>query len=196
MKTLLLAVAVCSAALLPAQTLTEYAVAASGGASAAVAGKGISAGLDKIFGDLNKKTAKAATEVKEPPKVVQPAKFPADPGSAASSGGGGGVYRPSAVAGAAPGEVQAIPGAAAGAVPTAVAASPATPLPESSREALQKITAGMSRKDVIAGAGPPASRIMMDEDGHLVEVFTYIKQGESLGTVRLMDGTVEAVRLR
>src|SRR5512142_452559 len=75
--------------------------------------------------------------------------------------------------------------------PAPSAATTAPPLPAASRDALAKVTAGMTRKDLVAKAGEPASKIMMDEDGHLVELYTYAAKGESIASVRLMDGAVE-----
>jgi tetratricopeptide (TPR) repeat protein len=60
---------------------------------------------------------------------------------------------------------------------------------------LQKVTAGMSRSQVLQ-LGPPAGRITTDDDGHLIEIFQYSVNGESLGTVRLTDGTVSSVQIR
>jgi len=53
----------------------------------------------------------------------------------------------------------------------------------------------MSREDLLK-LGAPASRIMMDEDGHLVETFSYADKESSLGRVRLTDGVVYSVEIR
>jgi tetratricopeptide (TPR) repeat protein len=69
------------------------------------------------------------------------------------------------------------------------------PPPEVSAGDLQKVTAGMSREQLLK-LGSPAGRITMDEDGHLLEVYQYSANGTGLGTVRLTDGTVSSVEIR
>ena len=77
------------------------------------------------------------------------------------------------------------------------AKSPSLPpaAPEVSAGDLQKVTAGMSREQLLK-LGSPAGRITMDEDGHLLEVYQYSANGTGLGTVRLTDGTVSSVEIR
>jgi len=80
---------------------------------------------------------------------------------------------------------------------TGGAKSPSLPpaAPEVSAGDLQKVTAGMSREQLLK-LGSPAGRITMDEDGHLLEVYQYSANGTGLGTVRLTDGTVSSVEIR
>jgi hypothetical protein len=52
----------------------------------------------------------------------------------------------------------------------------------------------MSREQLLK-LGPPAGRITMDDDGHLMETYQYAANGTSLGTVRLTDGTVSSVEI-
>jgi tetratricopeptide (TPR) repeat protein len=60
---------------------------------------------------------------------------------------------------------------------------------------LQKVTAGMTR-DQLLKLGPPAGRITTDDDGHLSEIYQYSANGMSLGTVRLTDGRVSSVQVQ
>jgi hypothetical protein len=54
----------------------------------------------------------------------------------------------------------------------------------------------MSR-DSLLKLGPPVSRILMsDDDGHVLETFSYADKDTSLGRVRLTDGVVSSVEIR
>jgi hypothetical protein len=53
----------------------------------------------------------------------------------------------------------------------------------------------MNREDVLR-LGPPASRITMFDDGHVVEVYRYQTGDNSLGVVRLTDGAVSSTQVR
>lgn len=55
------------------------------------------------------------------------------------------------------------------------------------------ITPGMTRAQVLK-LGPPSSRLTMDDDGHLVEIFDYAASGVARGRVRLVDGVVASVQ--
>jgi tetratricopeptide (TPR) repeat protein len=68
------------------------------------------------------------------------------------------------------------------------------PPPEVNAGDLRKVTAGMKREQLLK-LGPPAGRITMDEDGHLIEIYQYSANGAGLGTVRLTDGTVSSVQV-
>jgi tetratricopeptide (TPR) repeat protein len=74
---------------------------------------------------------------------------------------------------------------------------PSLPMPpEVAAGDLQKVTAGMSREQLLK-FGSPAGRLTMDDDdGHLIEIYQYSANGASLGTVRLTDGTVFSVEIR
>lgn len=60
---------------------------------------------------------------------------------------------------------------------------------------LKQVSNGMSREQLLK-LGAPSSRMTMDEDGHLIEVFQYSADGEPIGTIHLTDGAVSAIRLR
>lgn len=191
----------CLAVSGPAQTLIEHGLAASGGTVAGVAGKGISDGIDGIMRGLDAQAKKAA--VKEPPKAPKETK-PAPPSVKAQfapselpnpSSDGGGLARHTGAlkaqrTGAEPAATVEAVAAPVNAIP---APKPVEMLPETSREALLQIAVGVSREDLIAKAGKPASQITMDEDGHLLEVYRYQARGESLATVRILDGAVSSV---
>ncbi|MBS1876758.1 MAG: hypothetical protein JSU00_26325 [Acidobacteria bacterium] len=63
------------------------------------------------------------------------------------------------------------------------------------RAVLASIAPGTSRQDLMALAGTPSSRIIMGDGGRLTEVYTYRNNGEMVGSVRLTDGEVTAVRI-
>lgn len=76
---------------------------------------------------------------------------------------------------------------------------PSSPPPMTLQD-LQKITAGMSRTEVLK-LGEPADRITMFEDGGLLEIFSYqthdpVHGDRLMGLVRMVDGTVSDVQLR
>ena len=88
------------------------------------------------------------------------------------------------------------PPRSADAVASDAAKPPALPPPpEMSANDLQKVTAGMSREQLLK-LGPPAGRVTMDDDeGHLIEIYQYSANGEGLASVRLTDGTVSRVQM-
>lgn len=63
------------------------------------------------------------------------------------------------------------------------------------KAALASIQQGATRQELIAIAGAPSSRIVMGDGEHLSEVYTYRSGRETLGSVRLTDGSVTAVRV-
>ncbi len=73
---------------------------------------------------------------------------------------------------------------------------PPPPPPPVTAEDLKTITPGAAREDVLK-LGVPASRITMyGEEGHLLEIYSYITNGAIFGVVRLSDGAVSKVELR
>lgn len=186
---------------MPAQTLTEAAVAASGGTVAGMAGKTVSDGISGIMGAVAKQTNRAATNAKDAkPKETNPQLLGlpkpgpmtySDPGSSPS----GYVVRPTSTRAAAtvPSGAEPAPVAASYQAP-AVVPEPA-PLPDASPEVLATITVGTAKQELITKAGTPGSRIVMDEDGHLVEVYRYLAKGSTIASIRLTDGAVTSVKL-
>lgn len=190
------------AVIVSAQSLVESAAAAAGGSAAGVAGKKVSDGLDKVFSSVGGVAATAAgtgdakgrrgmLSVPPIPEVrmkSQPAG--ATPGPLPRTGGG----RQANLRGPAQGATAAVtatdPAPVAEAVPAAPAAPPA---PLATVEDLKTLS-GATREDVVGKMGKPAARITSNDDGGLVEVYTFRGQGGSLGSVRMMNGKVTDVR--
>jgi hypothetical protein len=57
----------------------------------------------------------------------------------------------------------------------------------------QNLTRGAGREAVLAKLGSPSSRILMPEEGKMVELYRYAREGKVLGTVRIVDGAVDQV---
>ncbi len=72
---------------------------------------------------------------------------------------------------------------------------PPPPPREVTVEDLKGITPGTIREDLLK-LGPPASRLSMSDDGHLLEIYSYMTGDTTLGVVRLSDGAVSRVELR
>jgi len=51
------------------------------------------------------------------------------------------------------------------------------------------------RRDDVLKMGAPASRITQDDDGHLLETYSYWAKDASIGRVKLTDGTVSSVEV-
>jgi hypothetical protein len=186
---------VLAAGLAGAQTMTEVGASTAGGAIGSAAGKKVSEGITSIFGKVDKAAGKAAKPPEDNSKSaplleVGPAVVVKGPGGVESvpppppaSGHRASVAKPAAVPEALP-EIQPPP------------PPPPPPPPQVTVEDLKRVTNGMSREDVLK-LGAPSSRIMMDDDeGHLVEVYSYADKDTSLGRVRLKDGVVSSVEVR
>jgi hypothetical protein len=186
-----------AAGLAGAQTITEVGASAAGGAIGSAAGKKVSEGITSIFGKVDKAAGKAA----KPPEDNSKGAPLLDVGPAVVVKGAGGAE-----------SVPPPPPPAAG--HRASVAKPAPPTPEALPEILpppppppppppavtvddlKKVTNGMSREEVLR-MGAPSSRIMMDDDeGHLLEVYSYADKDTSIGRVRLKDGAVASVEIR
>lgn len=196
------------AAIVSAQTLVEHATAAAGGTAAAAAGKKVSDGIDSVFGalgnvakdaagkeDKNKTKGRRTIDPAPPiPEVrivtggsvpgVAPMKKPAAPAVAKR----GAPAAQSAVVPA----VSEPPVAPVAEPPAAPAAPPAPVLPTAAD--LAALQTGMARADVQAKMGKPSSRVTMDDDGKLVEIYSYRNKSGALGSVRLVDGVVKEIR--
>jgi hypothetical protein len=182
-----------------AQTMTEVGASAAGSAIGSAAGKKVSDGITAIFGKVDKTTAKAAKTPAEDNSKAAPL-LDVGPGAPRISGGvsssGGAtesVPPPPPPAGhrasvAKPVVAEALPEIAPPPPP------PPPPAPQVTAEDLKKVASGMSREDLLK-LGAPASRIMMEDDGHMLETFTYADRDTSLGRVRLTDGVVSKVEI-
>jgi hypothetical protein len=187
---------VAFAGLLPAQALVEHAAAAAGGSVGGVAGKKVSDGLSKIFEKVDTTTKKAAkTGDNGKAKEVDAKGVPllqVGPGSPKGRDTSGVVPPPP------PARRAGVPTQAPPPAPVRVAAVPTPPpppLPEVKLEDLKKIIAGTKREEVLK-LGPPASRVTMFDDGHLLEIYRYMAGDMTLGVVRLVDGSVTSLLIR
>ena len=174
------------------QTMTEFGAAAGVGTVAGANGKNVGDGLTAVFGKINGQAVKAAGKADTPPPALELA--PAQP----KSDDGGVPLPPGTVRRAAPQPglpvfAQIPVPAQATQLPDLAEAVPALPPPpEMSPEKLKSVSAGMSRVDLLR-LGMPASKIVMDEDGQLVEIYSYRQNQQRIGTVRLSNGAVASV---
>jgi hypothetical protein len=183
-----------AAGLAGAQTMTEVGASAAGGAIGSAAGKKVSEGITSIFGKVDKSTAKAAKPQEDnskaaplldvgPAVVKGPSAAESVPPPPPAAGHRASVAKPAANPDALPEILPPPP-------------PPPPPPPQVTAEDLKKVTNGMSREDVLR-LGAPVSRIMMDDDeGHLLEVYSYADKDASIGRVRLKDGAVASVEIR
>jgi hypothetical protein len=175
-----------------AQTMTEVGASAAGSAIGSAAGKKVSDGMTAIFGKVDKTTAKAAKTPEDNSKSAPLLEVgPGVPRSSGTAVGGG---------------VESVPpppppaGHRSAAKPVAPELTeilpppppPPPPPPQITASDLKKVVNGMSREDLLK-LGVPASRITMDEDGHLMESFSYADKDTSIGRVKLTDGVVSSV---
>jgi hypothetical protein len=189
-----------------AQALVEHAIAAAGGSAAGVAGKKVSDGIDSIMGKVDKM-------LQEDPKKKK-ARPAGEPEAGRSStfdfiGKTGQAVQPDVAIAAPPvppraGSLPALRPLApprpvaptmpdAAPTPVAVSAPPPPPPPVTAQD-VQTMQVGASRNDLLTRLGSPSSRIVMPEDGGLVEVYTYRVNGAKVGSVRLLNGAVTEVQ--
>ena len=191
-----------------AQAMTEAAAAAAGSTAGGVAGKKVSEGISTIFGKVDQQTKKAAA-----PEATKQAKAAGKPAVATTSNAlqvGPGVPRGESVPPPPPIKRVAKKQPAPAAVeptpePAEIAAAPAPvpveppapkpPAPKVTVDDLNSLAKGTSRDDLLK-LGQFASRIMMFEDGHLVELYRYMSGDTTLGSVRVSDGAVANVTVR
>ena len=181
------------------QALTEAAAAATGSTAGAVAGKKVSDGITNIFNKVNQTAEKSAANTKKAAGTlieVGPG-IPQAGGSAGAGVGAGSVPPPPPVKRAAARKPVPVPQPVEEpvAVPVPPPAPPPPPPPVVTTEDLKKVTTGMEREALLK-LGQPAARITMFDDGHLVEIYRYMKRDTSLGFVTLSDGAVASVVVR
>jgi hypothetical protein len=180
------------------QALVEHAAAAAGGASGAVAGKKVSDGIDKVFGRVGQSLDKAAKPDKNAPVLKvgptqaapKPAPVPVADLAASPASAPSGAHRVESRPGA-PVAPAVVPDVTASLEPAPAVA----PAPQITADDVAKITEGVKREEVLARLGTPASKIMMFEDGKVLEIYRYANRDQSLGAVRLLDGAVTSVVL-
>lgn len=192
-----------AASVCAAQSMIEYAAAAAAGTAGSAGGKVVSNSLDRIFDKTGKLIGKTAEGPKETPGQSKASK--AAPKSSATS------YSDSAPSRPAPGRAarvrsgksrspHAVPYVTAppGAFLQAFEAElpPAPPQATASAEELARIAPGASRQDLVNRIGAPSYRVRISGDGHVQEIYHYSANGASIGSVRVVDGTVSSVKIR
>ena len=183
--------------------MTETAAAAAGGGIGAAAGKKVSDGITAVFEKVDKQGKKAA----ETPEVVAPksrvvAPVPG-PKQAAVVQGSPGILKGDSVPPPPPLPRKATifqpatPPPPPPPEPMVLAAVAPPPIPRApvTLEDLSTVAKGATRQEVLK-LGKPAARIMMVEEGHLVELYRYMSHDMTLGVVRLSDGVVSSVSVR
>jgi hypothetical protein len=184
------------------QNLAETALAAATGSVAGVAGKPISDGLSKIFGQVNAqaKTAAATPRQKNAPATPETTTEKAGVSTPALGMGPG-----TASSGSAPAQGRSRSGRSRSRLhyaalppattpqPDAKTAPPPRPLPTLAE--IASVGTGTERADVLTRLGAPVARLSIPESGQMLEVYQYVDRGGNLGSVRLRDGRVSEVRV-
>lgn len=182
-----------------AQALVEYAAGAAIGTAGSVGGKAVSNGLDRVFKQLGDSTKKAAsTAPATRPKKKYEEYAPAPVTAAAQGTGPTKSASPRLRAPRIEGAVLPAPE-----VPVELPAFlnplpslPSAPSVAANVEELARIVPGSSRQEVIERLGAPAFRVRIMGDGHVQEIYRYSANGADLGSVRVVDGEVAAVKIR
>lgn len=65
---------------------------------------------------------------------------------------------------------------------------------EPTAEQFEKVAVGMTSEELLAALGQPSFRVVVPEEGRLVEICEYSSRGSPLGSVRMVDGKVTEVR--
>jgi hypothetical protein len=178
--------------------MVEAAGAIAGGSVGGVAGKKVSDGITAVFERVDATAGKAAKTGKAPQAAVEKAKE----GTVLQVGPAGVIKDHSLVPPPPPPVRRAAvvpPPPPVSESPTvirqAIPVLPPPPPPHASTEDLKALAAGTSRGDVLK-LGPPASRVTMYDDGHLVEIYRYQSRDTTLGVVHLSDGSMSSVQVR
>ena len=180
------------------QAMVEAAGAIAGGSVGGVAGKKVSDGITSILQKVDSTTSKAAQTGKAPQAAVDKAKE-----GAVLQVGPAGVIRDHSLVPPPPPVRRASavvpppppPSQGPAVIHQTIPVLPPPPPPHVTTDDLKGLTDGTSRGDVLR-LGPPASRVTMYDDGHLVEIYRYQSRDTTLGVVRLSDGSVSSVQVR
>lgn len=181
-----------------AQSILEHAAAAGGAVIGTAAGKPVSNAITKIFGSVDNDTKKAAVtkpvELKAQP-TTPAVTMPSNPGPEST---------PSASSTPSSSAPRSKPSPAATAqnletttVNLAVATVPAVSEParkEPTLEEVASVKVGATMQELLELLGPPESRVVIPDDGHLLEICQYWSKGRQLGTVRVDNGQVITVQ--
>ena len=175
-----------------AQSMLETAAAAAGGSVGGVAGKKLGEGLAGVLNKVDK-TAASAAKASVSKSESSGALIEVGPGVPKA---GPSVPPPPPIHRAAARKVArtSVPEPPAAAPSALVALIAPPPPPEVTRDDLRKISSGMHR-DAVLDLGQPAVRITMFEDGHLLEIYRYMAKDITIGSIRLIDGSVATVQM-
>ena len=184
-------------ALALAQNLTEFGAVAAGSAVGGASGKPVSNGINAIFGKVDRQTARAAA--KETKREKEPQAEALKVAAGAPVADASGVPLPPLPPGrrSAPAPLPVaqfvVPQEVARISSWADVAPVLPPPPVMSPEDLRRVSTGMTRADVLK-LGVPSSKITMFEDGHVVEMYSYHRNGQKFGGLKLTDGVVSSVQ--
>ena len=178
-----------------AQALVEHAAAAAVGTAGSAGGKVLSNALDRVF----KKTDAAlqGKEAAKPPATPEQRKKAEAAAAAASAippstrSNSRRQSRPRIA-----GEVSSIAGQDFTPAPSRTDSRPVPPPAVVTADDFARISPGATRQDLLSQVGQPAYRVRISGDGHVQEFYRYSSGGVDLGSVRVTDGTVTAVRAR
>ncbi len=180
-----------------AQALVEHAAAAAVGTAGSAGGKALSNALDRIFKQTD--AALQGKETKQPPATPEQRKKAEAAAAAAAANSTSAASRTTARRHSRP----AIAGSVVSITPlnfeppfTASYQPAAAPPPVATAEAFARIAPGATRQELLSNAGQPAYRVRISGDGHVQEIYRYRSGGTDLGSVRVTDGTVTAVRAK
>ncbi|MGC4048836.1 MAG: hypothetical protein QM757_04855 [Paludibaculum sp.] len=170
------------------QALVEHSAAAAVGTAGSIGGKAISDGLDKVFGRValaagSAEKTETGASVK-PPSTTKPADDSAASSGAASQGRRTRVTRRKAAANPSELAARSVPARKYAAPPPRVVATP---------QEFAKLTTGVTKSELTQRLGRASYKISVPEEGHLTEIYRYSNQGETVGTVRVVDGVVSEV---
>lgn len=181
-----------------AQALVEYAAGAAVGTAGSVGGKAVSNSLDRIF----KKTGATAQRAAGTQPAAKPKREETPPKQLSQGAGSSSApVRPAARKFARPrveGAVVSLVESPSALPPTgeAAPAAPAVPAVVATAEEFGRIAPGASRQELLERLGAPAFRVRIQGDGHVQEIYRYSSNGTDLGTVRVVDGAVTAIKVR
>lgn len=169
------------------QSMVEHAAAAAVGTAGSVGGKAISNGLDKVFGKVEAATREAADPA--PKEITVPVKTPGKATGGSVPMPSGAAHRRGLRRAVAARDAEAAPMPV---VESAAAVDAARWVPSVRDFAM--LAPGATKREVTERLGAPSYKIVIPDDGHLVEIYRYANRGSDLGRVRVVDGTVAEVK--
>lgn len=183
----------------PGQALVEYAAGAAVGTAGSAGGRAVSSGIDKVFRKTGSVMQKSAASKQGPvtqrdqrisglKTSVLSASVPSAPVTGYRSSkprvvGATSVTPQTPVVPPAEPPRQAEPPSAQLPAPPAISAAD-----------LAAIAPGTDRQQLIDRIGSPAFKVRIQGDGHVQEIYRYSSGGVDLGSVRVVDGSVAAVK--